>query len=155
MHSVSLRQQSWGMDVFMHLSNHWRFTALWKDCNFSSTANFPVTDPLPKDIFLHHSWRIWITWESQCPRPILISSLAGGSIQEEGSYMSNRWHRKFGDATMPIKNILPGTSLLLALDHVFSLQVSITKRKKPSHLAFILILPTQGIPDPLLNQFQP
>lgn len=91
----------------------------WKVYNFSSTTNFLVIHPLPKDIFLHCNWRIWITGESQCPRSILISSLAGGSIEEEWSYTNNRWDRKYGNDNMLVKHILPGTSLLLALDHVF------------------------------------
>lgn len=154
MHSVNLRQWSWGTDVFMHLSNHWISTALLKVLCFSSTTNLPVIHPLPKDISWHHNWRIWITGESQCPRSTLTSSLAGGIIKEEWSHMSNRWDRKFCNDNMPVKHILPGISLLLALDHVFSSKFLFQNQKNLSHLAFLLILPMQGIPHSLLIQFQ-
>lgn len=51
------------------------------------------------------------------------------SVEKEWSYMNNWWDREFGHNIKSVKHILPGTSLFLALDHVFFLKIFITKRK--------------------------
>lgn len=154
-YSVSLRQWSWGMDALMHLSNCWLLTH-WIDYNLSSTTNFPVIHLLPKDISLHHHWRIWTTGETQHPRSILTSFPAGRTIKEEWSYIKNRWNRKFGEDGMLVKTYFTRNLVVPCTGSCFYFRKFLFQEgKEKSLLAFVLALRFQYISDSFDNQLQP